>query len=894
MGDSQHGATGRRVTDLNAAHAAWDVPETSSRITWVRRTLPLLFVALVLVAAWRELADINLHATRSALQGAPFATLVALQALGLLAVFAMCLYDGLLARALDLRLEIGKLLRYSWVANTFNNLIGLSGLAGSGIRFVLLAREGIDTQRSIAYSGILMVTVPVGLSVLSWPILLGGVPSSESLPFPSWLGYAALAIFALYLPVYVFLLRSTRLQRRLFADIQLNSVRLAQLTLVSTLDWVLAATVAWSALRTVGVDVPALDFVTAFALAAALGIFSLVPGGLGVFDASLLWLLASRTDVSGDAMLAGLLLYRAVYYVVPWLIGVYLGAELLMTTSAAQRSRLLQFWRGSAYIALLRLPLHVLSSLGVRALSYLTAAAGVVLLVSAAYPTLTERLTLLNRVLPLAAIETSHLLSVGVGVLLVALARGIGEQVRRAYLIAIGLLLAGAVLSLLKGIDFEEAAVLSFIALLLRLQRAQFYRASFPVFSVRNLVWLVAVVIAVLGYATLGNWIHGDAVLAPDTLLQFALAQEAPRFLRSLWFAALVLVLYLAWSAFRSPLPHLGPANDAELAEARSLLQRWGGGPFGHLLFLGDKNLFWSRDRRSVIGYGRIRDRLVALGDPCGDPQSMDAAIMEFREFADRHNLVPVFYEVSAQHAHRYHDAGFALFKLGEMAYVDIAGFSLSGKRGESLRHSVNRARRIGLSIEWLQPPFDPRTWQTLQTISDAWKAEHRTAEKTFSLGNFTASYLSLTPVAAVKFEGRVVAFANLMPDYGDAHDELSIDLMRHLPDAPASTMDFLFVELIDYARRHNYRYFNLGVAPLSGVGRTRFARAGERLARFAFDFGSRLYNYKGVRSFKEKFRPQWRSCYLAYPAFTPLPALLLDTAALISGGYRRILFKAP
>ncbi|MBI3776750.1 MAG: DUF2156 domain-containing protein [Gammaproteobacteria bacterium] len=97
----------------------------------------------------------------------------------------------------------------------------------------------------------------------------------------------------------------------------------------------------------------------------------------------------------------------------------------------------------------------------------------------------------------------------------------------------------------------------------------------------------------------------------------------------------------------------------------------------------------------------------------------------------------------------------------------------------------------------------------------------------------------------------------------------------------------------MEYARAQSYRFFNLGVAPLSGVGRTRFSHTGERLTRLAFDFGDRVYNYKGVRSFKEKFRPEWRSCYLAYPAFTPLPALLIDTAALIAGCYRRIFFKS-
>jgi phosphatidylglycerol lysyltransferase len=115
---------------------------------------------------------------------------------------------------------------------------------------------------------------------------------------------------------------------------------------------------------------------------------------------------------------------------------------------------------------------------------------------------------------------------------------------------------------------------------------------------------------------------------------------------------------------------------------------------------------------------------------------------------------------------------------------------------------------------------------------------------------------------------------------------------MRHHPDAPPGTMDYLFVELHEYARRQGYLYFNLGISPLGGVGKTRYARPSEKLARLAFEFGNRFYNYKGLRSFKEKFHPEWRSAYMAYPVLTPLPMLLVDTAALIAGGYRQIFLK--
>ena len=51
---------------------------------------------------------------------------------------------------------------------------------------------------------------------------------------------------------------------------------------------------------------------------------------------------------------------------------------------------------------------------------------------------------------------------------------------------------------------------------------------------------------------------------------------------------------------------------------------------------------------------------------------------------------------------------------------------------------------------------------------------------------------------------------------------------------------------------------------------------------QLAFEHGSRFYSYKGLRSFKAKFNPEWHAMYLAHRPRSPLPGILLDIAALI------------
>jgi phosphatidylglycerol lysyltransferase len=783
------------------------------------------------------------------------------------------------------------LVRNSWIANTFNNFIGLSGFAGTGIRLLLLGTLGIESRYATAFSIFIMVSVPVGLSVACLPLLFGAGSEVSALPIPAWVAWVALGGFATYLPLYIVILNKGALPRLRQALPRQTATSLVTMIGISAFDWLLASGTAWVAMDAAGVSIPLTHFLYAFVLASTLGILSLLPGGLGVFDATLVALLAPFSDAL-EPLVTGVLVFRLCYYLTPWLIGVYLGADSLPFPDYVQRIAFVRQWRQSRLPNVFRVPLNAFAFLGVRVLAYLTFAAGVVLLASSAFPTFKDRLELLHAHVPLAAVELSHLLSVVAGVLLIALSRGIAGQVRSAYHLTQILLASGALFSVLKGIDFEEAVVLITIALLLRQQRARFYRESYPLASRRSVRWLAGLIVSIAGFAWIGDWAHGNLSWGWENLSRFATGLEAPRFARALLIAAMAATGFIAWSFFKRPKFFPVKPRSRELSEAEAVLNQCGGTEFAHLLFLGDKSLLWSTDRKAFIQYGSIRDRLIALGDPCGDPDSFDSTIIAFRDLADLHDLTPCFYEVGETHVHRYHDAGFALFKLGEAATVKVADFTLTGKRGEAVRHGINRAKRDGARFELLTHPLGAKVWAELRQISDAWLQERNAAEKGFSLGNFNTDYLARAPIGVIEVGEQIVAFANLMPDYG-TRTELSVDLMRYSPQAPPGTMDLLFAELILYAQSNGYQSFNLGMAPLVGVGATRYARPSEKVARLAYEYGNRFYNYKGLRSFKEKYHPEWRSSYLAYPVLAPLPLLLIDSAALIAGGYRRIFLKA-
>ena len=101
-------------------------------------------------------------------------------------------------------------------------------------------------------------------------------------------------------------------------------------------------------------------------------------------------------------------------------------------------------------------------------------------------------------------------------------------------------------------------------------------------------------------------------------LFYFGFGEHTSRIGRGLVAAGLGLVIYLIWQFFAVKRPPLTLPTRAELEQARAIYLEHGGGEFAHLTFMRDKHLFWAADHQAVVAYGSIRNRLVALGSPCG------------------------------------------------------------------------------------------------------------------------------------------------------------------------------------------------------------------------------------------------------------------------------------
>lgn len=289
---------------------------TLARHAWVRRALraaPWLLALAVLVLVVRQARTIDWHAVRSALDELTLVQASVAAALALLSHGLVASFDLIGRRLTRHRLTRRRTMATAGVCYAFNLNFGAL-LGGMALRLRLYSRLGLDAGtvgRIIASSwltnwlGYALVAgavwvlrpPPLGLSALDGAVLCA-------------LGLALLGTAAAYL------VACGRGPRTLYwrgHAWPLPGLRLAGLQAgVAAANWMLMGTIVWWLLDA-RVDYP---LVLGVLLAAAVaGVVTHVPAGLGVLEAVFVAALGSRVPVA--ELLAALLAYRALYYLLP-------------------------------------------------------------------------------------------------------------------------------------------------------------------------------------------------------------------------------------------------------------------------------------------------------------------------------------------------------------------------------------------------------------------------------------------------------------------------------------------------------------------------------------------------------------------------------------------------
>lgn len=289
--------------------------------------LHALVACAVLVAGWliyRTLSQYSWEDIRGSLAAIPKVNFALALAFAACSYLCLTLFDFLALRYVGKPLSYPRAALASFTSLAIGHNVGVAALSSGAVRYRFYSRWGLDAEeiaKLIVFCG---VTVGLGLITLAGLCLLllpgtAGKVAGLGTAASAALGIACLALGAAYLALATFVRGELKVRSWRFA---LPELRLAALQiLVGTVNFAFVAACLHQLLNG---DVGYLETTAAYVVGNLTALVSHVPGGLGVLEATIGFLLG------GAASIGALIAFRAVYFFIP----LPLGLVLLLASEA--------------------------------------------------------------------------------------------------------------------------------------------------------------------------------------------------------------------------------------------------------------------------------------------------------------------------------------------------------------------------------------------------------------------------------------------------------------------------------------------------------------------------------------------------------------------------------
>lgn len=509
-----------------------------------------------------------------------------------------------------------------------------------------------------------------------------------------------------------------------------------------------------------------------------------------------------------------------------------------------------------------------------------TGACGLLTVISSVTDDLPGRRDLLVTIEPGPVMTLGHVLAAAAGLVLVYLARAILHRNRRALDTAIVVLLAVALLHVVKGLDYEEAAVaLALAALLARGRSACTRRAPSrpPLLAATIAVGAAAALYGVLclSFQVPGRATSLSAELAGGARLLttggWLHAHQPTPLIVGLLFAAAVVATWIGLRRLLSPAPAREGHTPAEHERAARIVEQHGTDSLAPFVLREDKAFFFAHD--GFVAYRTLHDTAVVSGDPIGPDGSAPAILRAFLAYADACGWRVAVAAASPELAADAGRLGLRALQVGCEAVVDAQAFTLEGRAVRKVRQAIARTTRHGWSSEVVcARTLDPSTRSEIDALERDFKSTRaRMYGFAMSLGRLWGAPEDDAALYAVARDpaGRAAAFIRFVPYRGG----LSLDAVRRSDEMPNGVCEGLVVAAVEHARGAGLGEVSLNFAGFAHVmAPTRPLTTSERLLRLGLGAVHGRFQLERLVVWGNHFLPTWRPRYLLYGGRSELP----------------------
>ncbi|MFZ2174502.1 MAG: DUF2156 domain-containing protein [Rhodococcus sp. (in: high G+C Gram-positive bacteria)] len=335
--------------------------------------------------------------------------------------------------------------------------------------------------------------------------------------------------------------------------------------------------------------------------------------------------------------------------------------------------------------------------------------------------------------------------------------------------------------------------------------------------------------------------------------------------------------------------PAIGTDPEAT-ARARQILKSETGSPLSWMTTWRGNTYWFSEVGTGYIAYRVIGGVALTTGDPVGPPDRLRDNIEQFAEFAAANGWVPCFYSVTGAVRVVTDDLGWSGIQVAEETVLDLGKIAFTGKRFQDIRTALNRAKKSGVTAEWVSFPTAPHSMRDqITAISEEWVADKGMPEMGFTLGGLEeVDDPEVRCLVAVDEDCTVHGVTSWLPVYREGRVVgWTLDFMRRRSDGFRPTMEFLIASAASKLEEEGAEFVSLSGAPLAKVEEPDSA-AGEPEQSESMTLSSVMdsvldllgrtlepvYGFRSLLAFKSKFQPRYVPMYMTFPDPAALPSI--------------------
>lgn len=504
------------------------------------------------------------------------------------------------------------------------------------------------------------------------------------------------------------------------------------------------------------------------------------------------------------------------------------------------------------------------------------------------------------------------------GLLLIILARGLRRRKRRAWSIAVFILIMNLSVEFFRfHVHFTQLGLALFLLLTLLFTRDEFHAKSDPSTRLRPLFVLIFgflffFVVGVLLY----YFRHSKNIVGAPTLNDVMLTVLAgmigiagPVRLASDFLQDTIRVTLGAFGIFTLILPFWAylrrvssvPTTTLEEKESiRTLIEKFGDeDSLAFFATRNDKSFIWTENRKAGIAYRVQSGAMIASGDPIGEYSLWPEAIARFLAKAEEYGWTPAVLGASEKGGRVWVEvAGMSAIEIGDEAIIDCKEFTLEGRPMANVRQTINKAKREGFTTDSIVAhDLSEEESQAIRQLAHKWRGNSSERGFSMSMDRFLSDIDGNSILIRGYLNGEMVGFLYFLP-WGRVG--FSLDRMQRAPQSLPGLTELMIEEMINYCKEHQFKFISLNFAAFrSIIERSEKISAGPvlRTIRALIKLASGWFQVESLNRFNAKFQPEWSPRYLLYPGvgeFTGVVWAALRAEKFLDGfGLRKNWFSA-